>query len=147
MDPSINLDVPEIKTKMRISPVLSHLLTDEQDVIQNDMDINMNQDIKVNFIVELNNPLETLFYCSSLQSRLQDCRLDGCAEGGMLWIGHLSSSRWSFWYFSLYMLGRRVCVRRPRAVEYQITLESRHRMLTQFRVHPEKYVDPKLLVG
>ena len=93
VDPSINLDVPEIKTKMRISPVLSHLLTDEQDVIQNDMDINMNQDIKVNFIVELNNPLETLFYCSSLQSRLQDCRLDGCAEGGMLWIGHLSNGQ------------------------------------------------------
>ena len=91
VDPSMN--VPEIKTKMRISPVLSHLLTDEQDVIHNDMDINMDQDIKVNFIVELNNTLETRFYCSSLQSRLQDCRLDGCAEGGLLWIGHLSNGQ------------------------------------------------------
>ncbi|KAK3749382.1 hypothetical protein RRG08_052166 [Elysia crispata] len=49
------------------------------------------QDIKVNFIVELNNTLETRFYCSGLQSRLQDCPLDGCVEGGLLWIDHLSN--------------------------------------------------------
>ncbi|KAK3768546.1 hypothetical protein RRG08_066070 [Elysia crispata] len=92
-NPLIRLEEPEIKTKMRISPVLSHLLTDGQDVIHNDIDIKMDQDIKVNFIVELNKTLETRFYCSGLQSRLQDCRLDGCAEGGLLWISHLSNGQ------------------------------------------------------
>ncbi|KAK3749375.1 hypothetical protein RRG08_052159, partial [Elysia crispata] len=78
---------------MRILPVLSHSLTDEQKGIEVDIDINKDQGLKINFIVELNNTLETRFYCSSLQSRLQDCRLDGCAEGGLLWIDHLSNGQ------------------------------------------------------
>ena len=76
---------------MHILPVLSHSLTDEQKGIKEDIDINKDQGLTVNLIVELNNTLETRFYCSGLQSRLQDCRLDGCVEGGLLWIDHLSN--------------------------------------------------------
>ena len=87
------LDEPVTNTKMRISPVLSHLLTDEQDMIKNDTDRVMGQLLDINFMVELNNTLETRFFCFGLQSRLQDCRLDGCVEGGLLWIGHLSNGQ------------------------------------------------------
>ena len=88
-----NLPLPKGNSKMRILPVLSHSLTDEQKGIEVDIDINKDQGLKINFTVELNNTLETRFYCSSLQSRLQDCRLDGCAEGGLLWIDHLSNGQ------------------------------------------------------
>ena len=88
-----NLPLPEGNSKMHILPVLSHSLTDEQKGIKEDIDINKDQGLTVNLIVELNNTLETRFYCSGLQSRLQDCRLDGCVEGGLLWIGHLSNGQ------------------------------------------------------
>ena len=78
---------------MHILPVLSYSLTDEQKGIKDDIDINKEQGLTVNFIVELNNTLETRFYCSGLQSRLQDCRLDGCVEGGLIWIDHLSNGQ------------------------------------------------------
>ena len=90
---SRNVPLPECNSKMRILPVLSHMLTDEEKGIKDDIDINMDQGLTVNFIIELNNTLERRFYCSSLQSRLQDCRLDGCAEGGLLWIGHRSNGQ------------------------------------------------------
>ena len=90
---SRNVPLPEGNSKTLILPVLSHSLKDEQKGIKGDIDMKKDQDIKVNFIVELNNTLETRFYCSGLQSRLQDCPLDGCVEGGLLWIDHLSNGQ------------------------------------------------------
>ncbi|RUS74511.1 hypothetical protein EGW08_017718 [Elysia chlorotica] len=75
---------------MRISPVLNpSMKADNEQLIKGYTSTNMAQDLKIGFIVELDSTLERRFFCPSLKSRLQDCRLEGCAQGALLWTHHL----------------------------------------------------------
>ena len=87
--------------KLRISPVASHFkipqstINDgaENDEIRIQEELYFNQGSKLHFIVELSSTVERRFYCASLLSRFQDCWLMDCAEGGILWTGHLSNGQ------------------------------------------------------
>ena len=86
---------------VRISPVASHFKIPQSTIndgaenvdIRIQEEVYLNQGSKLHFIVELSSTVERRFYCASLLSRLQDCWLMDCAEGGILWTGHLTNGQ------------------------------------------------------
>ena len=87
-------DLKQLHTtmKMRILPVLIRSrwppYRPYQDEVEGDEVIDRESDIRV--IVELTNSLERRFYCPSMRSRLEDCWLEKCADGGLLLAGNIS---------------------------------------------------------
>ncbi|RUS84463.1 hypothetical protein EGW08_007759 [Elysia chlorotica] len=81
----------EFSIQMRILPVLKLLQNKSQDAEDSrGEEIYVNDETKVGFIVELSNTVERRFFCPSLRSRLQDCRLEECAVGGLVWSSQVS---------------------------------------------------------
>ena len=88
----------DITVKMRVSPVMSRFQTPShtsEDKLthggaRKDDDGILKSVSDINFIVDLSNTPERRFSCPSIHSRLEDCRLEECAEGGLILTGQLS---------------------------------------------------------
>ncbi|KAK3780093.1 hypothetical protein RRG08_036620 [Elysia crispata] len=83
----------DIVIRMRIIPILRHhqnssQRTDQEVDFSEEEEIFVLEETKVGFVVQLSGTLERRFFCPSMRSRLQDCRLEECAEGGLVWAGH-----------------------------------------------------------
>ena len=80
--------------KMRISPVLSRSRTPHGNFRQKEAKRNQTKNVyresDIGYIVELSNTTERQFYCSNIHNRLEDCWLEECVEGGLIWVGNLS---------------------------------------------------------
>ncbi|GFS08859.1 hypothetical protein ElyMa_006606200 [Elysia marginata] len=80
--------------KMRLSPVLSQPKKLQQ-AANNKVDewFSEANGRNVRVIVELSNTAERRFVCPSIRSTLQSCKIEMCADGGLLWIDGLSGLR------------------------------------------------------
>ena len=90
----------DVSMRMRILPVLSRVGMPLQTSkggnatreVREDANGGIERESDIGYIVELDNMPERSFYCSSLHNYLEDCWLEACAEGGLIWTGHLSDN-------------------------------------------------------
>ena len=84
---------PQYTMMMRVLPVHKISRTPSKTPgrsIESQKETGKDQHLEVGVKVELSNTLERRYHCSSLQNRLQDCRVERCAAGVLLWNGGAS---------------------------------------------------------
>ncbi|RUS88887.1 hypothetical protein EGW08_003326 [Elysia chlorotica] len=73
---------PDAFFKLRVLPVIHRV----EDIITKAEDIEEKDGAKVGALIELSGTIERKFSCPGMRSEIQDCRLEECAEGGLIWI-------------------------------------------------------------